>query len=715
MADPVTLTINGRAVKAPAGTLLIEAAKSEGIEVPSFCYYPGLSLQAACRMCLVEIEKTPKLQTACTVPVAEGMVVHTDTEKVRQARKFMVELILLNHPLDCPVCDKGGECELQDMTFSYGAAGSRFVDEKRHTPEQQWSPVVYFDAPRCILCYRCVRVCNEGMGVGALGITNRGWQSLITPNRDDHLECEECGMCIDICPVGALTSGAYRYKSRPWELNYVATVCTHCGDGCKTTLSVRNNQVLRGNNRDQSGLNGSFLCIKGRYAFDFVHHPERLTRPLVRREGNLEETTWAEAIAVAAEGLRRAPRAAVVGSTRTTNEENYYLQKFARQGLRTNNIDHHRSADFPALMDALAGRMGSRPLATSRDLLSAPAVLVVGNNPTDQHPMLAWNIRWAVRLHRQRLYIINRAHIPLFRQAHAVQIIRRGEEGVALEQLAGKSLAPGSPPLAADFVERLRKEKDVVVLFGSEIKGDNVQRLVALGDTLAGTTRYIALADYSNSRGASDMGLLPDLGPGYSPAEGEPGMALDEIMAAARDGGLDALYVVGANPARRYPLRPGNTFLVVEEMFLTETAQAADVVLPAASAYEKTGTVTNTCGEIQRLKKALAVNGVKTDLEILSLVARALGWELGGAQPDEIFEEIRHIVRGYDVSPATLLTGSAAPVATLDGQVPSRPRPDLIVSANDTLFTSGSLTRFSEALNAVRESKSRKNPEEIGM
>ncbi len=211
---------------APAGTLLIEACKSAGIEVPSFCYYPGLSLQGACRMCLVEIAKMPKLQTACTTVIQEGMAVTTTSDTVRQARKAMLEFVLQNHPLDCPVCDAGGECELQDMTFSYGASESRLIDFKNHKEEEQWSPVVFFDRPRCILCYRCVRVCNEGMDVAALGIQNRGSLSLIAPNHGDHLECEECGMCIDICPVGALTSGAYRYKTRPWEMNHVGTVCT---------------------------------------------------------------------------------------------------------------------------------------------------------------------------------------------------------------------------------------------------------------------------------------------------------------------------------------------------------------------------------------------------------------------------------------------------------------------------------------------------------
>src|SRR5215471_19282784 len=324
MADLVKLTINDKPIEAPAGTLVIEAAKRNGIEIPSFCYYEGLALQAACRMCLVEVEKAPKLMVACTLPVAEGMVVRTDSEQVRQARKYTLEFLLTNHPLDCPVCDKGGECELQDMVFRYGAGESRYTEIKIHTPEKQYSPVVYFDAPRCILCFRCVRVCNEGMGVGALGVINRGVNSEIAPNMGDHLECDECGACIDICPVGALTSGAYRYKTRPWEMSHVGTICTHCADGCKTTLGVRNDQIIRGNNRDHSGINGEFLCIKGRYAFDFYDHPERLQSPMQRVGDHFEPVSWSRALGTIAEGFATGAKFGVIGSNHTTNEENLF-------------------------------------------------------------------------------------------------------------------------------------------------------------------------------------------------------------------------------------------------------------------------------------------------------------------------------------------------------------------------------------------------------
>src|SRR5580658_4558454 len=313
MAD-VTFTVDGKKITSPAGTLLIEACREHGIEIPAFCYYPGLSLQAACRMCVVRIEKMPKLQTACTTPVAEGMVVATETDEVKQARKGTIELLLGNHPLDCPVCDAGGECELQDMTFKYGAAESKYVEIKQHREEQQWSPVVYFDRPRCILCYRCVTVCGQGMDVWALGVQNRGVGAVIAPNGQDHLNCEECGMCIDLCPVGALTSGTYRYKTRPWEMNHVGTICTHCADGCRTTLGVRNDKIIRGNNRDRSGINGEFLCIKGRYAFDFVEHPDRLQSPMLRSGDQFEPISWAQALEIVAKKFKAAKTFGVIGS-----------------------------------------------------------------------------------------------------------------------------------------------------------------------------------------------------------------------------------------------------------------------------------------------------------------------------------------------------------------------------------------------------------------
>ena len=688
MADLVKLTIDGQAVEVPAGTLLINAAKQAGIEIPAFCYYDGYSLQAACRMCLVEVEKAPKMPPACTTPVAEGMIVRTETEQVRKARKMTLEFLLTNHPLDCPVCDKGGECELQDMVFRYGAGESRFVENKWHVDEKQWSPVVFYDGPRCILCFRCVRVCNEGMGVGALGVVNRGSVSEIAPNEGDHLNCDECGMCIDICPVGALTSGIYRYQARPWEMEHVGTICTHCSNGCKTTLGTRNDQILRGNNRDRSGINGEFLCIKGRYGFDFYNHPERLLSPMIRVGGALEPVSWSKALETVAikfkEVKNRGGRFGVIGSTRTTNEENYFLQKFARQGLGTNHIDHHRSGDLPTLFDALSG-VENASLATTDDLYKARAVLVIGSDLSVEQPFLAFQIRANFRHHNARVYTVTPGAVR--EDKYAVKSLRAGGDEVwrALDELR----------------DALAAEADLVILFDDSIQGESVRRLVEFGKALGKPVKYVALLDYSNSRGAVDMGLTPDLLPGYHVAA-NPGMSIDRMLAAPD---LDVLWVTGANPLARATLASTSAFVVVQDLFLTETAQRADVVFPAASAYEKNGTVTNVCGEVQRLKKGINTMGAKPDLEIFGLIAKEMGMAglVGPWIPERVFDEIRRTVSGYDVPLPVIATGGAAQTSPVNGRIGIEGHAESIRAAHNDLFASGTLGRYSKILNSVLE------------
>jgi NADH-quinone oxidoreductase subunit G len=768
MADApklVNITVNGKQLSAPAGTLLIDACKTVGIEVPSFCYYPGLSLQGACRMCLVEVEKMPKLQTACTTPIAEGMIVQTESEKVVQARKSMLELLLANHPLDCPVCDAGGECELQDMTFTYGASESKFIDIKSHREEQQWSPVVYFDRPRCILCYRCVRVCGEGMDVWALGIQNRGQGSVIAPNKNDHLECEECGMCIDICPVGALTSGSYRYKTRPWEMNHVGTVCTHCGDGCTVTLGVRRSdtgmEIVRGDNRDKSGINGDFLCIKGRYAFDFAKSAERIQQPMIKKDGKFVAVTWAEAVEKVATEFKRVlaesgPQSiGIVGSNRTTNEANYLLQKFARTVLKTNNIDHHRTVDFPAFAKAVAENRAQT--ASMRDVFDAPAILLIGNDPTEQHPLLAWQIRNNVRLHRSKLYVVNSEVIKLRRQS---QSFVQTSDYAGFVKYLENGTAPAGTSLDSSIRDAIKAEQNLVIIFGSELKSADIAALVKLG--AAQGAKFICLGDYANSRGAADMGLYPDLLPGYTTVGASSrysqdwsgdvptmvGMDTVQIMTAAKDGRLKALYVVGSNPISRYNIDPfalNAPFVVVQDMFMTETALAADVILPVANAYETSGTFTNTCGDLQLLRKAGDLTTVKTDFEIIVRIAERMGVfvpslvpigggmhaDLGqsrGAQQGEadrhsvwlaanglepklspfdplaIFDEIQRLVPGYEVSRINLFSGNDERTQLVQIEPANiAPRSELVVPSNDTLFTSGTLGRYSETLNSVIE------------
>jgi NADH-quinone oxidoreductase subunit G len=664
------------------------------------------------------------------------------------------------------------------MTFTYGAAESKYMELKNHREEQQWSPVVYFDRPRCILCYRCIRVCGEGMDVWALGIHNRGSSAIIAPNKEDHLECEECGMCIDICPVGALTSGAYRYKTRPWEMKHVGTVCTHCGDGCKTTLGVRRAdtgmQIVRGDNRDKSGINGDFLCVKGRYAFDFAHNDERLTKPLIKRDGKFVPSTWEQAFELIASKFKEVltsdgPAAVgVIGSNRTSNEENYLLQKFARLVLGTNNIDHHRTADFPAFASALAGKENAT--ASMREVGEAPAILLIGNNPTDQHPLLAWQIRTNVRLHRARVYVVNSYPIKLRRQATTFAQIAPGSEGSFVQFLAGNdSAADGilSPQLTREALnglrDKLKGEKPLVIIFGSELRGADVKALVDFG--LGQGAKFVCLGDYANSRGAADMGLYPDMLPGYASVNSktkyheewldeipqQPGMNLLQLMDAAKAGTLKALYVVGSNPISRYNVDPfvlNGTFTVVQDMFLTATALAADVVLPVANAYEKSGTMTNTCGDLQMVKKGGEFSGVRSDFECIVRIANTMGYDvhnlvpfgLGGegtradmgqsrgaqsgesdqhavwlashnlepkmspTDPIAMLDEIQRLVPGYDISRLGILAGQDehTQLVQITGATGAG-HPEMILPSNDTLFTSGTLGRYSATLNTVME------------
>src|SRR6267154_1523147 len=545
----ISLKINDRDVQVPAGTLLIEATRRIGTEVPSFCYYPGLSLQAACRMCLVEIEKFPKLQTACTVVATEGMVVRTATDQVRNARKYMLEFLLTNHPLDCPVCDKGGECELQDMVFRYGADTSRFVEEKIHRPEEKWSELVYYDAPRCILCFRCVRVCDEGMDV------------------------------------------------------------------------------------------------KARFGFDFTQHKERIRQPLLRKGDKLFPVSWEEASQAAATKLKEihakngADSLGFIGSNRTSNEENYLFQRLARATFGTNNVDHHRTADYTGLITAL-GENAADSLLTMEQLYHSKAVLLVGNDPTNQNPLAAWQIRTGIRHFGAKLFIINEREIKLHRQAQVFARVGQGQEAAALRYLAHEEgqLPPALVEQLVQLKAGLEAQSDVAIVFGAEVSGAAIAQLVAFGSKLPGKTRYMALGDYANSRGAADMGVLPDRLPGYmhldnavnreafdkvwgSVISSKPGLATPQIVEAAQSGKLKALFVMGANPFADYGTpsqgRGKLEFLVVQEMFLTDTAKVADIVFPAASAYEKDGTVTNTSGEIQLLRKGAEVMGTRTDFDLL--------------------------------------------------------------------------------------------------
>jgi len=611
------------------------------------------------------------------------------------------------------------------------------------------------------------------MDVWALGVQGRGVHSTIAPNGGDHLDCEQCGMCIDVCPVGALTSGSYRYKTRPWEMNHVATTCTHCADGCKVTLGVRQtnegSEIVRADNRDKSGINGDFLCAKGRFGFDFVDSAERLTKPLVRNtEGKLEPATWDRALRLAAgifkemRDTRGGTAIGVIGSNQSTNEENYLLQKFARTVLKTNNIDHERTADYAAFARALAGNKDKA--ASLREMATAPAVLLIGGDPTVEHPLLAWNLRTNVRLNRGRLYVANTKSIKLERQAKATLRLPVDAYSALAAYLGGSDAVINGPA----FREAVLAEESLLVVFGAEFSGAQLSELVAWG-LKRPNVRFATLGGYANSRGAADMGLLPDLLPGYLPVsapgafEAEypglpatPGKSLKEIFDAAAKREIGALLVVGSDPVAKLEIDPAtikNVFLIVQDIFLTKTASLADVVLPAASLYEKSGTVTNTYGDVQLVKKAADRAGVKPDFEILVRLAGAMGvdvktlvpfgasgvtadlgqsrgvqageadrhavWlaanglepKLSPFDPLAVLDEIARLVPSYNLERINLFGGSDVPtepgfvpVASITAAMDGR---EMIAPAHDGLFTSGTLGENSPALKELKSHQAR--------
>jgi NADH-quinone oxidoreductase subunit G len=567
-------------------------------------------------------------------------------------------------------------------------------------------------------------------------------------------------------------------------MNHVATVCTHCGDGCKTTLGVRStsdgSEIIRGDNRDKSGINGDFLCNKGRYAFDFANSGDRITHPLVRQpNGEMKAVSWEEALAHVGKRFaelrdtRGGKSIGVIGGNRLTNEEAYLLQKFARSVLHTNNIDHHRTADYVAFAQSLAGSTGRT--ASLRDTLTAKAVLIVGGDPTSQSPATAWNLRTAVRLNGAKLYIANTAEIKLRRQAKAFLKVAEYGYGALAAYLAGDDASANSaaadPNAMASFRDTVKATENLLILIGSELRGAELKRLIDFGLTLPGA-KFALLADYTNSRGAADMGLLPDLLPGYTPirpidtqdpasriaieygSPTAPGLDLLEIFDAAAHGSLSALYVVGANPIARYGVDANalkDTFVVVQDMFLTETAALADVILPAANLYEKSGSVTNSYGDLQQVRKAGDRAGVRTDFEMIVRIADKMaadvrklvpfgagvradmgqtrGAESGEADrhavwitannleprlspfdPYAILDEIQRLVPGYNLSRLHLLSGNdqhlspaATPIKDPAGLVQISNRRDLVLPANDTLFTSGTLGRYSAMLNDLQQ------------
>jgi NADH-quinone oxidoreductase subunit G len=643
----IQLTIDGREVRAIEGTMLVDAAKYGDVEIPYFCYHTKLGNPVgACRMCLVEIEGIPKLQTSCSTPVKDGMVVHTQTDRVRQAQNAVVEFLLVNHPLDCPVCDKGGECPLQDITFGWGLGRSRFIEPKRHFVKPlALSPLVAIDRERCILCYRCVRFSQEVAEDYQLVFAERGAHSFVSTHDGHPYVAPFSGNIIELCPVGALTSQPYRFRARPWDIEGAASICTMCPSQCNVELTVRDEQVLRVLSRENPDVDDGWLCDKGRFAYQSFHVDERVTAPMVRDGGHLREVSWERALEVAAGlGRHRGHVGALVGG-QATNEEGFLLGRLMREALNSDDLDCRSGAAVPLeLVRALAAPSLQ---ATVADLEFAHTVLILGCEPLDDAPILDLRIRKGVRRRGVKLAIATPRPSALDSGARIVLRYAPGDEARFLSELsdalAGEDRTTGIEGVP-ELASLLREGgEDVVVVWGERLLDADTLR------SLLGIVRGLGLADRqgaglleipvgANARWLREAGVLPNAGPGYSALESErPGRGAAEIAQAAADGEIGALYVFQTDPVRDHDDRAlweralhHAGLVVAHASVLTDgLREHANVVFPAESYAEKEGTVVHPDGRVQRLRPAVArPREVRAEWSVICDIALRLGLDM---------------------------------------------------------------------------------------
>jgi NADH-quinone oxidoreductase subunit G len=665
----ITFTIDGREVQAPENSMLVDAAKRGDVEIPVFCYEPKLGNPVgACRMCLVEVEGIPKLQTGCSTPVKDGMVVHTSSERVKTAQQAVVEFLLINHPLDCPVCDKGGECPLQDITFGWGPGTSRFIEPKRHFVKPlELSPLIAIDRERCILCYRCVRFSQEISEDYQLVLSERGAHSYVSTFDGHPYVAPFSGNIVELCPVGALTSRPYRFRARPWDIEGAGSICTLCPAQCNVSFTVRDERVLRVLARDNHEVDDGWLCDKGRFAYQSIHVDERITEPMVRDGGYLRPVSWERALSEAAAGLRRAHgRAGAIVGGQSSNEEGFLLARLMREGLSSEAIDTVGGIR-PDWLHQLA-----RPdlQAHVSDLEFANTVLVIGTEPVDDTPIFDLRIRKGVRRHGMKLALASARPSSLDASARISIRYAPGTDAAFLQALcAAVHDGEAQTNAAACDVEAERVSElaallreggeEIVILYGQRVLGDyaSVDALLRLADGLglsgrSGAGLLAVPASGTNGRGLAEAGVMPGYGPGYDRL-GRDGASAPQIAEQLRDGQLNAVYLLGADPlAEELPredwtlaLEKAST-VIAHASFLTDgIREHANVVFPAESYAEKEGTVVHPDGRLQRLRPTIGRPGsVRAGWSVLADLARRMGLDLevhGGAMASrQLFDAV---------------------------------------------------------------------------
>ena len=679
---------------------VLDAARQAGIKIPTLCNHELLKPYGGCRLCVVEVERMPKLQNACSLLAADGMVVRTESDDIGDVRRGILEFLLINHPLDCAYCDKAGECELQDLVNKYGPSVGRFKEEKRTVPESHRDQILTRNMERCVVCTRCVRMCDDIQGASAIDMVGRGGRTRMEPFSAASFNCEYCGNCLTVCPVGAILSRLYIHSFRPWQVDKeVETVCSYCGVGCSLVVQIRDDSIKRVIPKIGLGLNNGLLCVRGRFGYGYIVDPDRLKTPLIRKNGKLQQASWSEAFSIIADRLGEIKKmnggSAIAGiaSPRCTNEDNYVFQKFMRLVCGSNNIDSISRAGYAAAQKYFEDLLGQGITANIIDgLKNSDVVFVLGGDPTAVNPILGLSIREAARRGANVVILGSAKGLerysslqidpPVFREADLLQELLAGifkNKGVRGEKLdVDRGIRELAEKYSGQFdmaeMEELKKtlleSASTAIVFGMDLvqRTDGYRSMFAVaGLTYMLEARLYILSERINEQGVIDAGCVPDMLPGgrpigiydfkrkyeetwSGPLPDHDGATLFDIINGAREGTIKALYIMGENPVFNIPggqsireALKNLDFLVIQDIFLTESAEYADVVLPALGWTEKEGTVTNLERRIQLQKRAVNTSYGMEDWKIISEISAKMGVDMKYSDAEDIMDEMANV------------------------------------------------------------------------